>query len=68
MLISTTLAFTYLPKVEIDFSVPPKDRWRGALRTILDLYGYDNSFGPVFKFHNKYTFNVLEKSDYTIIA
>ncbi|CAD8052169.1 unnamed protein product [Paramecium primaurelia] len=68
MFLSTVTSFNYLPEIEIDLSATPKQRWKLAIRTILDLYGYQNSFGPVFEYHNKNTFYILEPQDYKTIA
>ncbi|CAD8083682.1 unnamed protein product [Paramecium primaurelia] len=68
VLFTTIFCYTHIPELEIDLSAPPKQRWKEAVQTVLDLYGYDNSFGPVFAFHNKYSFDVLNQDDYTTIA
>ncbi|CAD8149988.1 unnamed protein product [Paramecium pentaurelia] len=68
LLLATAYCFNYLPQVEIDLSAPPRQRWKESVRTVLSLYGYDNSFGPVFQFHNENTFSILTTEDYTTIA
>ncbi|CAD8058803.1 unnamed protein product [Paramecium sonneborni] len=68
MFFITVASFNYIPEIEINISDTPKLRWKKAVRTILNLYGYDNSFGPVFEFHNKNTFYILQPQDYITIA
>lgn len=68
LLLTSALCFTYLPKVEIDLSAPPNLRWRSAVRKVLDIHGFENSFGPVFEYHNQNTFHILEPADYTNMA
>ncbi|CAD8048714.1 unnamed protein product [Paramecium primaurelia] len=61
-------SFNYLTEVEIDLSIEPKQRWKQAIRIIIEQYGYENSFGQVFEFHNKNTFYILDPQDYSTIA
>ncbi|CAD8146768.1 unnamed protein product [Paramecium pentaurelia] len=65
---SFVASFNYLPEVEIDLSIEPKQRWKQAIRIIIEQYGYENSFGQVFEFHNKNTFYILDPQDYSTIA
>ncbi|CAK57400.1 unnamed protein product (macronuclear) [Paramecium tetraurelia] len=60
--------YSYLPQLEIDLNAPPKQRWMKAVQTVLELHGYQNSFGSVFAFHNQHSFHILNKDDYDTIA
>ncbi|CAK82308.1 unnamed protein product (macronuclear) [Paramecium tetraurelia] len=46
-----------IPEIEINQTV----------RIIIESYGYENSFGPVFEYHKKNTFSILKPEDYTTI-
>ncbi|CAD8125389.1 unnamed protein product [Paramecium sonneborni] len=68
VLFTTLYCYTYIPELEIDLSAPPKQRWKEAVQLVLNLYGYEETFGPVFAFHNEHSFDVLNQDDYTTIA
>jgi N-acylethanolamine-hydrolysing acid amidase len=57
LFIATCHCAHILPVVDIDLDGPPEQRWIEALRVVLELHGYENSFGPAFAHHNISTFN-----------
>lgn len=56
------------PRFELDLSLLPQRRWSGALDLVLDTHGFDNSFGPAFKFHNDSLFSYLTAEQFTELA
>ncbi len=40
-------AIHHIPEFELNLDLPPAQRWNGAVKTIVDLHGWANSFGPV---------------------
>lgn len=51
------MSYTTLPIFHIDLDGTPKTRWQPVVKYVLDTYGYDNSFGAVFNYHNEAVFN-----------
>lgn len=55
-----------LPIVRIDLDAAPETRWVGALNTVLNLHGFENSFGPAFAHHNASVFSHLPAEVFAI--
>jgi N-acylethanolamine-hydrolysing acid amidase len=57
-----------LSVVTIDFDAEPETRWVGAWNAVMKRYGWNNSFGPVFKYHNQTDFAPLTSDMYNRIG
>lgn len=55
------------PLFMLDLSLPPQDRWNGAVQMILDRHPWEYSFGAVFAGHAQ-LFNALTASNYVSLA
>lgn len=49
LLLSTSYALQSVPTFELDLDVQPQNRWDGAVKLVVDLHGWNNSFGPVLQ-------------------
>lgn len=65
-----TLLYAYwaIPSVNVNLDDPPRVRWQPAAKKIIETYGYDRSFAPVFAFHNQTTFAKLTPNAYLRMA
>ena len=57
-LVCTSLALQAVPKFVVDLDQPASTRWNGAVKTIVDAHGWENSFGPVLDLYLQ-VFDVL---------
>ena len=56
-------AMSAAPVFVMDYALAPSSRWRGALALATQGRSWEDSWGPIFKFHDAQLFSKLEKSD-----
>ena len=54
--------------VPIDFDAEPETRWTHALDIVMENHGWEYSFGPLFKHHNKTDFKILSDDQFLRIG
>lgn len=57
LFLACAFAYTVVPTLDLDLDGPARDRFKPAVKLVLDTYGYDASFGTFFRGHNATTFS-----------
>jgi hypothetical protein len=55
-------AMSLPPTFTVDLSLPPSQRWVGALRSATNGRAWENSWGPIFTAHNESLFNRFDEA------
>ena len=53
---------------DVDLDAAPNQRWRGAVKTVLDVHPFEWSFGAAFAQHNKTLFQNVTAAQYTLLG
>ena len=56
------------PQISVDLSAAPRDRYRGAVRAVLERHSWEHSFGVAFSSHNLTLFDNLDTQMYELLT
>ena len=68
LVVHTTYGASTPPTFTLDLSLPPPERWRGALAASTSGRSWNETFGPIFQFHNESLYDQVDEAMFTTLG